>query len=416
MSGPNLNIINAAAIAQITDHGRARSGAQQGEMNIVRDGAIAIREGKIAAVGSTADMQTWLEQSVPQVDARGKTVVPGLVECHSHPLFVGYRHGEFVRKIRGETSDQIKAAGGGIWASVLRCREAPDEALVANAVRAYGQILTSGVTTLEVKSGYGLTVEQELRMLRLLRESAAGTPIDLIYSFLGAHIVPSEAESAQAYADLVRTVMLPAVAEQGIAEFQDVVCEANVFPAEMARPLMMASADYTMRTRVHADASLVSQGWRTAVETGAISADHVTYTPVEEIVAVGATATIAVLLPLAEQVYMDPQRANARQFITTSVPIAIATDYCSSIHATSLLTAVQFAASWYRITPGEALVGATLNAAYSLNRQHDRGSIDVGKLADLLVLDCPHPDELGVAIGAPLVDTVIKCGQIVHQA
>ncbi len=412
----DLNIINAVSIARITDRGGPRVGDQQGELDLLEHGAIAIRDGRIAAVGPTEEMSAWLDQPVPQYDAAGGSIIPGLVECHSHPLFVGYRHSEFVRKIRGESSDQIKAAGGGIWASVLRCRDASDEDLVANAVRAYAQIAKGGVTTLEVKSGYGLTTAQELRMLRLLRESSPQTPLDLVYTFLGAHIIPAEAASAQAYADLVLNEMLPAIAEQGIAEFNDVVCEADVFPAQMARPLMDASAGYGLGLRVHADASLVSQGWKTAVEAGAKSADHLTYTPDAEIDEVGPTDTVAVLLPIAENVYMDERRANARRFIQNQVPVAIATDFCSSIHGTSLLTSIQFAPSWYRITPAEALVGATLNAAWSLNRHHDRGSIDVGKLADLVVLDCPHPDELGVAIGAPLIRTVFKRGNEMYSA
>ncbi len=412
----HLNIINATAIARITDRGVPRAGSEQGELDILTDGAIAIRDGRIAAVGPVDQLRDELAEDVPTLDVRGGSVIPGLVECHSHPLFVGYRHQEFVRKIQGESSDQIKAAGGGIWASVMRCREASDEALIENAVQAYARIVKGGVTTLEVKSGYGLTTEQELRALRLLKESAARTPLDLVYTFLGAHIIPAEAESAQEYALLVLNEMLPAIAEQGIAGFHDVVCESDVFPYEMAAPLMAASEKYGFRTRVHADASLPSRGWATAVQAHAISADHLTYTPDDEIRSTGSTDTIAVLLPIAEQVYMDNRKANARLFIETGVPIAVATDYCSSIHATSLLATVQIAPSWYRITPGEALVGATLNAAYSLNRQSDRGSIDVGKRADLVILDCPHPDELGVAIGSPLIRQVLSAGRVIHSA
>src|SRR5665648_890149 len=167
--------------------------------------------------------------------------------------------------------------------------------------------------------------------------------------------------------------------------------------------------------RVHADASSPSQGWRTAVEGGAVDAGHLTYTPEEEIREVGASDTIAVLLPIAEQIYLDEQRANARLFIEEQVPVAIATDYCSSIHATSLLLSIAAACSWYRMIPAEAIVGATLNAAYAVGRGRDRGSLDVGRRGDLVVIDCPHPDEIGLAWGAPLVRTVVSGGRVVWE-
>jgi imidazolonepropionase len=410
-----LNIIHAAHLARILDSGKPRCGAQQEELNLLADGAVAIRKGRIVGVGETESVLKEFSDEVPSIDATGMSVLPGLVECHSHPIFAGRRHWEYVRKIQGATSRQIRAEGGGIWSTILATREAEDGQLIGQATGAYRKILAGGVTTLEVKSGYGLTMEQELRLLRLLRESADQTPLDLVYTFLGAHIAPQDGPTPEAWVREVRETVLPAVIKQGIAEFHDISCEDGDYSAVLATDLLEDSRQKGIPTRVHADASSDSRGWRTAVEGGAVAADHLTYTPDKEIRSIGATETIAVLLPIAEQFYLDPRRANARLFIQEQVPVAIATDYCSSFQATSLVLSISQACSWLRLTPAEAIVGATLNAAYVLKRNHDRGSLDIGKRGDLTILDCAHPNEIGVSIGAPLVHLVISQGKVIYK-
>jgi imidazolonepropionase len=411
----DLNIIHASHLARIQDSGIPRRGDLQGELNLLADGAVAIRKGRIVGVGETEKVLKEFSDDVPTINATGLSVLPGLVECHSHPLFAGQRHWEYVRKIQGATSRQIREEGGGIWSTVLATRAAEDGQLIDRAAEAYARILAGGVTTLEVKSGYGLTMEQELRLLRLLRESAGRTPLDLVYTFLGAHIAPQDGPTAESWAREVRESVLPAVRRQGIAEFHDISCEDGDYSAPLAADLLKDSREHGIPTRVHADASSDSRGWRTAVEGGAVAADHLTYTPDEEIRSLGAAETIAVLLPIAEQFYLDPRRANARLFIQEQVPVAIATDYCSSFQATSLVLSMSQACSWFRLTPAEAIVGATLNAAYVLKRNHDRGSLDIGKRGDLTILDCAHPNEIGVSIGAPLVRFVISQGEVIHQ-
>jgi imidazolonepropionase len=307
---------------------------------------------------------------------------------------------------------------------VVATRAANDETLLRRLAAAYARVLAGGVTTLEVKSGYGLNVAEELRALRLLEASRASTPMQLAITFLGAHVVPRYLEAAgdlsadaderaTAYTDLIDREMLPAVVAQGLSEFQDVTVEDGLFTPAHALQLMRHSHEVGLPVRVHADAWKTSSGWRTAVAGGAISAEHLTYTPDDEIVEVGATETVAVLLPIAELIYMTDRRANARLFIDQQVPVAIATDYCSSIHATSLLNTLATAAPWFRMTPGEVIVGATLNAAYSLGRQSTCGSLDVGKRGDLIILDCPHPDEICLAAGAPVLDQVVIGGELV---
>ena len=411
----DLDIVHAAALCRIHDDGGPRRGATQGRLDIVADGAIAIRDGVIVAVGSTDEVLALRgHDGAPTIDATGKTVVPGLVECHSHPIFDGERHDEYAERLGGASLAEVAARGGGIWRSVLATRAADDDVLLQRLTAAYARVLDGGVTTLEVKSGYGLTVDEELRALRLLDASRAFTPMDLVVTFLGAHVVP-RGLGAEEYTDLVEREMLPAVVAQGLAEFHDVTVEDGLFTPEQALRLMARSTDVGLPVRVHADAWKTSQGWQTAVQGRAVSAEHLTYTPDDEILAVGSTNTVAVLLPIAELIYMTDRRANARLFIEQEVPVAIATDYCSSIHATSLLNTLATAAPWFRMTPGEVLVGATLNAAYSLGRQADRGSLDVGKRGDHLVLDCPHPEEICLAAGAPLLQHIVIAGALVSS-
>jgi len=418
----DLNVVHATSLALVHDSGEARRGVTQGELDIVADGAVAIRDGVIVAVGVTDDvLATHGDPDVPTIDARGRCLLPGLVECHSHPLFGGDRHHEYAERLGGASLAEVAARGGGIWSSVVATRKAGDDELLTRLTTTLHRIMAGGVTTLEVKSGYGLTVAEELRQLELLRRSRSLTAGQLAITFLGAHVVPRDLDGesddrADRYTDLIDGEMLPAVVAQGIAEFQDVTVEQGFFTADQALRLMRRSHQLGLPVRVHADAWAPSQGWRTAVEGGAVSAEHLTYTSAAEISEVGRTDTVAVVLPMAELVYMTSQRANARLFIEHEVPVAVATDFCSSIHATSLLNTVATAAPWFKMTPAEVIVGATINAAYSLGRQASCGSLDIGKRGDLLILDCIHPDEVCLAIGAPLLDQVIVGGKVVIGA
>jgi imidazolonepropionase len=410
----DLNVVHASQLAQVHDDGAARRGAAQGDMQLIADGAVAIRKGRIVAVGTTQDvLREWGDPTVPTIDATGKTVLPGLVECHSHPIFDGERHGEYAERLGGASLAEVAARGGGIWSSVRASRDASSAALLSRLGQAYDRIIQGGVTTLEVKSGYGLTTEQELRELEILHRSRVLTPMDVVITFLGAHVVPRDLSGPSAderYTELILREMLPAVIEQGVARFHDVTVEDGLFTPDQALRLMRASHALGLPVRVHADAWKPSRGWATAVEGGAVSAEHLTYTSDDEIREVGSVDTIAVVLPMAELIYMTDRRANARLLIGQGVPLAVATDYCSSIHATSLLTTMAVAAPWFRLTPAEVIVGATLNAAYSLGRQRECGSLDIGKRGDLIVLDCPHPNEVFLAPGAPLLSDVIISG------
>ena len=237
----DLNVIHAAALARIKDRGGPRRGPEQRLLDLVRDGAVAIRDGVIVSVGTT---ETVLREVGPAltIDAEGKTVIPGFVEAHSHPLFAGARAQEYLRRIQGVSRQEILDSGGGILAAVTATRAASDQALLRNAARAYERFLLAGVTTLEVKSGYGLTTRDELRMLRLLADSSNRTPIDLVITFLGAHTVPPGG-TPEEFSSLVAQEMLPAVVKQGIAEFHDLVCENGEFEAGLAAQLLGRSRE-----------------------------------------------------------------------------------------------------------------------------------------------------------------------------
>ena len=422
MTAADLNVINAEALVTVADSGAVRRGLSQGEIGLIEGGAVAIRGGSIVAVGSTAAvMAEWDDPTVATVDASGKTVMPGLVECHSHPLFGGERHDEYAHRLGGASLAEVAAAGGGIWASVVATRAAEDDDLLARMAQAFDRMIAGGVTTAEVKSGYGLTVDHELHQLTLLEKARQLTAMELVITFLGAHVVPRDldpagGEPAQAYTDLVGGPMTDAVLAQGIAQFQDVTVEDGLFTPAQALAIMGRSHELGLVTRVHADAWKPSQGWQTAVEGGAVSAEHLTYTPDDDIDHVGQTDTIAVLLPVAELIYMTDRRANANRFITNNVPVAISTDYCSSIHATSLLSTMTMAGPWFRITPNQAIVACTLNAAYSLGLADRCGSLDVGKQGDLLILDCPHPNELFMGLADDMLETVVIGGNVAHTS
>ena len=412
----DLNVIHADILASARDHGEPMQGKGQGELHLIEDGAVAIRNGVIACAGPTKQVLRDAGEDAPTIDGTGCTVLPGLVESHSHPVFSGNRHHEYGMRIKGLSGQAIRKSGGGIWSTILNTRNAPDQALMDNALNAFQNILAGGAATLEVKSGYGLTTGQELRLLGILNQAATQTPLDIVITFLGAHIAPQDGPSPETYAAEVRDEMLPKVMAQGIAQFHDITCETGDFSADLAADLLAASRKAGMPARVHADASAHSFGWRTAVEGGAVSADHLTYTPDSEIRDLGPCRTIATLLPIAEQFYLDNRRANGRLFIETGVPVAIATDFCSSFQATSLTLTIAMACSWFRLTPAEAVIGATLNAAYALGLQQNKGSLDRGKHGDLTILSCSHPDEIATRIGAPLVRQVVSRGKVIFNS
>ena len=405
-------IIHASSLCRITDSGQPRRGVSQGELNIIADGAVIIEDGHVAAVGSTNEVAGQLANVDDVFDAHGMTVLPGLVEAHSHPVFAGSRYMEYGRRLGGASLDEIVAEGGGIWNSVLTTRAAGDDLLLNQVNDAAQAMLNDGITTAEMKSGYGLTVEQELRSLAILAKAAQTSTISIVPTFLGAHVVPA-GMTAEAYVDNICNQMLPAVAEQGIAKFHDVTCEVGYFDRRQAERLIRASESAGLPVRVHADAWKPSGGWAVAAGLHCKTGEHVTFATDEEVRVSAGTDTMAVLLPVAESLYMGEKRANARLLIESDIPVVVATDYCSSIPVASLRLAIGLASPWFRMTPGEAIVGATLNAAYAVGVNDRAGSLDPGKDADILLLGCEHPFQFSWEFGLTSVVRVLKGGRVV---
>lgn len=407
----DLNVVHAAQLARVTDAGEPRRGRAQDELDLVADGAVAVRGGLIVGAGPTDEVLAEFGDAVTTFDASGMTVLPGFVESHSHPLFSGDRSLEYADRLAGASLEEVARRGGGIWSSVEATRSASDAELDASLQRAYRKVVAGGATTLEVKSGYGLTPETELHQLDLLRSSRSSTPLQLVVTFLGAHIVPRGTQ-ADAYTAAVAG-MLDDVAATGTADFHDITCERGLFTPAHASSLFDRSRALGIATKCHADAWASSSGWETAVAGGAISADHLTYTSESAIREIGAAETVAVLLPQAELVYMTDRRAPARLLVEEGVAVALATDYCSSIHATSLAATAALAAPWFHMTPAEVFVAVTLNAAYALASASDRGSLDTGKRGDLTILGVPHPAEACLAVGQDVVAAVVIGGEVV---
>lgn len=406
-------IVHAASLCRISDSGGPRRGSSQDDLGILADGALLIEDGRIAAVGGTEEILALAKLREEDIfDASGMTVLPGLVEAHSHPVFAGSRYMEYARRLSGASLDDIVAAGGGIWNSVLQTRSASRDELGAGLRKALNEMLDDGITTAEVKSGYGLTVQHELQALEIIQQEAARSTVTVVPTFLGAHVVP-EGMTTNDYVTEICQQMLPAVAEQGIARFSDVTCETGYFDAEQAARVIRASENFRLPVRVHADAWKASGGWALAVEQRAHTADHVTFATDDAIRASRGSETIAVLLPVAECVYMGEKRANARLLIESEIPVVVATDYCSSIPVASLRLSVGLATAWFGMKPGEAIVGATLNAAYAVGLADRIGSLDPGKDADILVLDAEHPFKFAWQLGQSRVRRVYKHGAVV---
>jgi imidazolonepropionase len=348
------------------------------------------------------------------VDAAGGAVVPGFVDPHTHVVFAGDRRDELRRRLAGATYAEISAAGGGIVSSVRATREAPDDRLIADTRRRLDEMLRCGTTTCEAKSGYALTVDGELKMLRAVRQLAASHAIEIAPTFMGAHDVPIEFRDRPArYVDLVVDEMLPAVAAEGLAEWCDVFCEDGVFSPEESARILRAAAGRGMKLRIHADELASSGGSRVAAEVGARSADHLIFVDEVGADALAAAGVVATLLPIAAFYLKLGRFAPARMLIERGVAVALATDVNpGGGFSPSMPFALALACFGMRLTFDEALVAATINAAYALDRHARVGSLEPGKQMDAVVVDGPAVDL--IRVGADTIRTVIKKGRLVH--
>lgn len=434
---PGLLVQNAAEI--VTMAGGIRAGPAQAEPAALRANlsddpsgrpVIACWEGRIVAVGPRNEVDAALAVAgypagrFARLDAGGGTVTPGLIDAHTHLLFAGSREEELVLRQRGGGYLEILAAGGGILSTVAATRAASEGELLANGRRWLDEMLGHGTTTIEAKSGYGLDLATELRLVEVAHQLGGEGPIDVVPTWLGAHAVPPEyrtrRDPAEAYIRHLIDEQLPGVAAQGRARFADVFCEAGVFDAEQSRRILEAAAGYGLGLRLHADELSPSGGAELAAEIGATSADHLAMPSDAGVDALAAAAAagrpvVATLLP-ATTWFLMHQAAPARRLIEAGIPVAIATDFNPGTSPTpSLVLAMTVACLSMGMSPSEALAGATINAAYALGLGDEVGSIEAGKAADLVIWRVPNHRQLPYWIGAGLVSTVVKRGAIVHQ-
>jgi imidazolonepropionase len=374
-------------LTNIFELNSCRDEGGQGDIHSLSDAAVAWIDGRIEWVGPRRDLPGEYA-AYEVVDAGGALVVPGLIDCHTHLAFGGWRADEFELRCRGTTYQEIAAAGGGILNTVGATRAASEDALVARTGAFAREMMRLGVTTIECKSGYGLSTEEERKLLRVYRRLAAELPVEIVPTFLGAHTVPPEYRDRRAaYVELICCEMIPMIASEMLADFCDVFLEAGAFTVSEAREVLNAGAAHGLRPKLHADQLTDGGGALLASEVGAASADHLEFASRRGMRAMAAAGVVAVNLPIAA-LYLRQPPLDARPFIEEGVPVAVATDFNpGSAPSYHLPLAMTLACTMSRMTPAEALKGATIYAARALNRADRIGSIERGKRADFVLVD-----------------------------
>jgi imidazolonepropionase len=410
----DLLIVNAAELITLEGgNAKPRVGKQMRELDIIRDGGLAIRDGRIIALGKSADVRNNVKAE-NVISANGKTVLPGFVDAHTHLVFAGSREDEFQMRVEGAYYLEILSAGGGILRTVRDTRKASVDKLVEGGLKTLDAMLECGTTTTEAKSGYGLETRDEVKILEVMKRLNQIHTVDIVPTLLGAHAVPPEFKgNTQGYVSQVCEEMIPKVAEKGLAEFCDVFCEKGVFGLEQTRRILLAGKSHGLKPKVHADEMSTCGGAELAADVGAVSADHMLFSSYEGIKAMATKGVVAVLLPAAAFSLMNGKFADARSMIDLGVPVALGSDFNPSCWALNMQLVIGFACHFMRLTPAEAIAAATINAAHAVGRASEVGSFEVGKKADVLILDAPGHKNLGYRFGANLVDKVVKNGRVV---
>lgn len=390
-------------------------GIEQGEIALLRNAYVVIEDGRFLEIGE-ATASKWVvgDSDIQAIDAGGHLVTPGLVDSHTHLVFSGWRQRELALKLRGMGYLDILKQGGGILHTVNATRQATLDELVESGKESLAVMLTHGTTTCEVKSGYGLTTADEIKSLQVVRKLQSLQPIDLVATFMGAHAVPLEYKGAQEkYVELVCNQMIPAVSQQGLAEFCDVFCEDSVFNLTESHRILSCGKQHGLLPKIHADEITALGGASLAGEIEAITAEHLIHASDEGLGRMAVAGTIAVLLP-GTSYYLNEDFARARTMIELGIPVAVATDFNpGSCPTESLQMPMNLACLKYRMTPEETLTAVTLNAAAAINRATSIGSIEPGKQADLVIWNAPDLEFIFYHWGVNLVDTVLKKGEVV---
>ena len=396
-----------------------RLGNALADPGVIPDGAVAARGERLVFVGPQRDLerQVRLRDGGRRLDARGGTVLPGFVDPHTHLPFAGWREGEFVARLRGETYESIAARGGGIRATVAATRRATVEELADGVAARLDRMLLHGTTTVEAKSGYGLTLPDEIKQLEAIARAAAAHAVTVVPTFLGAHVVPAERRADRAaYVREVAETMIPEVARRGLARACDVFVDDGAFTVSEAEAILGAARAAGLALRVHADQRSAGGGALLAARLGAASADHLEHVDDEGIAALAAAGTVAVLLPGAAHFLRDPHDPPVRRMIDAGVAIALATDFNPGTCPTeSMPEILALACLRYALHPVEAIAAATINAAHALGRAQGTGSLEVGKAADLQVCAVPNLLHLAYRFGRNHCRDVVKHGRLVVE-
>ncbi|NHJ33668.1 MAG: imidazolonepropionase [Asgard group archaeon] len=416
---PDIVIKHANELVTLNSkYGIPRIGKAMKELAIINDGALAIKEGKIVFVGTTDDLLkvVKIEEKTIQIDATNKLVTPGFVDPHVHLIFAGSREDELTMKLAGKTYLEILEAGGGILKTVRETRKATIDDLVENGKNILDKMLKHGTTTVEAKSGYGLTTEDEIKSLEAVKALDKQHPIDLISTFLGAHAIPPEyKDRTDEYVDLVIKDMLPRIAEKGLAEYCDVFCEKGIFSVNQTRKILLAARKLGIKTIIHIDEIVDTNGAALAAELKAVQTGHLLQSNDDGLKAMAEAGVIAVLLPGTPFCLMMKDYAPARKMIEFGIPVAIATDLNPNCWTESMLMTIVLSCYNMKMSPAESLTAATINAACAIQRENEIGSLEVGKKADITIFTVPNHYFLSYQFGVNLVSKVIKNGKIVVE-
>ena len=397
----SLALINCSQLVTVAGAARPRVGAELRELATIADGALLVRGSRIEKVGTRNEIENLIGGDCEVLDAGGRIVLPGFVDAHAHPVFAGNRADEFEERASGVTYQEIAARGGGIKSTVRATRDATPERLYECGKRYAEWFLRCGTTTVEAKSGYGLTLDDELKLLRVIKQLDQDLPLRYVPTFLGAHDIPTEfADRRDKYVKLVIEEMLPDVAKEEIAEYCDVFCETRVFSVDESRRILTAARELGLGLRIHADQLSLSGGAKLAAELKATTADHLEHTDAQGIAALQSAGVQPVLLPGSVYALGSTRYPAAREMISAGLAVVLATDFNPGSSPTpSMLQVLSLAATHLKMTAAESITAATINAAYSLNRGKRVGSLEAGKSADFVVHDCSDYRELSYFFG-----------------